>query len=84
MGVLDEILNNWLRPARRDQMNCTTTTTTYFGKVGPQVYRCEISLDMGKVEDYRVVDRYPYEGEPEVFPSIEAFCAYCEGSEADW
>jgi hypothetical protein len=61
-------------------MNCTT----YFGKIGGKIFRCDISLVNGKVVDCVEVDRYPYKGKPEVFDSQEIFMVSCERQESNW
>jgi hypothetical protein len=65
---------------RRNQMN----STTYFAKIGKQVWRCDIDLDNGKVIDCVEVDRYPYKGKPEQYDSVDIFMEDCERQEANW
>ena len=60
------------------------STTTYFARVGKQIFRCDVDLDNGKVIDCWAVDRYPYKGKIAVYDSVDIFMEDCERQESNW
>ena len=59
-------------------------STTYFGKIGKQIFRCDVDLDNGKVIDCIKVDRYPYKGSVDEYDSEDIFMESCERQESNW